>query len=118
MAKYNAQGQEVPDKTPIALPVGYSAPEPLEQMIARLVRAESSRAHQQGKETFEEADDLELDDEPELNSPHQFTDMQEETLDFPIAPPAKAQAPKSAPLPAEVVEPKPTANPAEQQAKA
>lgn len=71
--------EEIPDKKPVALPVGFERPEPLESMIARLIRVESVRAGQQGLETFEEADDFDLDDEEgNLVSQYQMTDMQED----------------------------------------
>jgi len=106
MAKYNDKHEEIPDKTPIALPLNYSAPEPLEQMIARLIRQQSALAPARGQETFEESDDFDVEDDHELKSPHQFTDMQEEHLDFPT----RKETEIPAPLPEKVVEPeqKPT----------
>ncbi|WNK13903.1 MAG: hypothetical protein [Microvirus sp.] len=103
MAIYNEKHQEVPDKTPIALPLNYSAPEPLEQMIARLIRQSQNFAPQMGKESFEESDDFETEDDNELVSQHQFTDMQEEHLDYPI----QKEVKKPAPLLKKVVESEP-----------
>lgn len=57
-------GAEVPDQTPIELPAGFAIPETIAQSIQRLVRGAVSRAaHEQGLETFEEAEDFDLDDE-------------------------------------------------------
>lgn len=87
--------KEIPDKTPVELPVGYHPPETLEAMIARLVRYESSRAEKVGQETFEEADDFEVaDDAGEFHSPYQMTDMQEEAP-FERTNPNKRDAPKA-----------------------
>lgn len=70
---------EVPDKTPVEMPLGYEKPEPLEHMIARMVRTFSMAAEAQGAESFEESDDFDVDDDSELHSPYQLSDMQEET---------------------------------------
>lgn len=79
MAKYDKQGRcEIPDPTPVELPVGYEHPESLEQMIARMIRFESARAEAEGLESFEEADDFDVSDDVVLVSDHQMTDMQEE----------------------------------------
>lgn len=79
MAKYTMGNHaEVPDQTPVELPLGYRPPETLQAMIARLVRYESDNASKQGNETFEEADDFDCDDEGEINSPYEMKDMQEE----------------------------------------
>lgn len=59
---YDNQNREVPDKTPVELPLGYNAPEPLELMIARLIRASTIHAVRNGMESFEEADDFEVED--------------------------------------------------------
>lgn len=63
-------GHEVPDKTPLELPVGFKQQETVAQMVARLVRRDVSLyAAQHGAETFDEADDFEIDDDPEPFSP-------------------------------------------------
>lgn len=78
MAKYNEKHEEIPDNTPVEMPLGYEKPESLESMIARMVDSVSRRAKESGKvETFEESDDFD-DDETELTSPYQMTDMEEE----------------------------------------
>lgn len=70
---FDERGWEVPDPTPIARPVGWKEPESLQDMIARLVRGEISRqAAAAGAETFEEADDFDVDDDPELKSPYEL----------------------------------------------
>lgn len=62
---YNERGEEVLDQTPIALPVGFTRPKPLNERIAEIAAAEmrAMRALDQGEETPEEADDFDVDDE-------------------------------------------------------
>lgn len=76
--EYNSKHEEIPDKKPIALPLGYRAPEPLANMIARLIRVESLKAEAEGMESFEESDDFDIEDDDQLVSPYQMTQMQEE----------------------------------------
>lgn len=78
MAEYNSKGQEMPDQTPLELPVGYRQPETLQAMIQRMVRIHSLAAVQDGLESFEDADDFDADDDEPV-SEHQMTQMQEET---------------------------------------
>lgn len=62
--KLNERGQEVPDPAPVAIPAGFARPESMAETIQRLVRGSVSRAaREQGLETFEEAEDFDLDDE-------------------------------------------------------
>lgn len=80
MATYTKDNRlEIPDQTPVEMPLGYERPESLEQMIARMVRFQSDKAQRHGLESFEEADDFDVaDSEGDLMSPYQMTDMQEE----------------------------------------
>lgn len=68
-----APGREMPDPTPVALPLGYSHPESTEEIVARLLRSEqlARLAASQGSETFEEFMDFgdESDDDP--RTPHE-----------------------------------------------
>lgn len=60
----NKKGQEVPDPTPMELPLGYEHPLPLDMRIAQLIRSElSQEAARKGFESFEEANDFGEDDE-------------------------------------------------------
>lgn len=67
---YDENGHEVPDPTPIALPIGFKRPESLQEQIARMVRSHFLLGRQaEGYETPEEADDLDPDDgEPDFSS--------------------------------------------------
>lgn len=64
MSKHDAQGREIPDPTPMAIPVGARRPESLTEQIKRLVGgALSSRMAEQGAETLDEANDFDIPDE-------------------------------------------------------
>lgn len=80
MAIFNEKGQQIPDPTPIEVPLNFKRPLSIQEEIKRFVRSEfSQRAADQGHETFEEADDFVVEDElGEFVSPYEFTEMQEE----------------------------------------
>lgn len=61
--RINSHGQEVPDPTPVELPVGYKHPLPLAERMKQMIRSElSSAAAQAGAETWEEANDFDVGD--------------------------------------------------------
>lgn len=80
------------DPVPVEAPLGYGAAEPLESIIRRYIRSEYSlHAQQQGEESFDEANDFDIDDEePEWQSPYEMQEMQEENF---LDDQAAAQAP-------------------------
>lgn len=62
--RLNELGQEVPDPTPVEMPAGFKHPESLESQIRRLVRGAMSDASEQaGFESFDDADDFEIEDD-------------------------------------------------------
>jgi len=65
MQVLEADGSETLDATPIAPPVGYNRQVPLHLQIREMVRSEALRqaAESSDAETFEEADDFEVDDD-------------------------------------------------------
>lgn len=68
-----AKALEVPDKTPLEIPVGFQRPPSLQEQIQRLVRVElSDRASSEGMETFEESEDFGEDDRDDPTSPHEL----------------------------------------------
>lgn len=71
MSKLNDKGQEVLDSKPMAIPVHLKRPETLAEQIRRMVRSEalSSAAARAGAETFEEAEDFDVDDDFDPSSP-------------------------------------------------
>lgn len=63
--KLTPEGQELPDPTPVALPIGLGVAESMDQRIARILRHSASvEAAKHGMETFEEADDFDIEDDP------------------------------------------------------
>lgn len=75
---YNSRGEEIPDPTPVELPVGFTRPKTLQETMRDLLRNEEVRRAlaRHDMETFEEADDFDIPDEdrdprfPE-NSPYE-----------------------------------------------
>lgn len=62
--RLNEKGQEVPDPTPVSVPLGYKHPPTLEERIASMVKVELSRnAVRDGFESFDEANDFAVDDD-------------------------------------------------------
>lgn len=66
--KYDEHGRELPDPTPIEIPVRFRGrPESLTDQIRRMVRNElSEAAARSGHETFAEANDFDVDDEVDV----------------------------------------------------
>lgn len=64
-------GREIPDPIPMQPPVGYKRTPPLRDQIREMVRSERLRleAEAAGAETFEEADDFDVDDDLDPYSP-------------------------------------------------
>lgn len=63
--RQNAAGEEIPDPQPISIPSGFKRPETLQEQIRRLIRSEELEniANQHDVDTFEEAEDFDVDDE-------------------------------------------------------
>lgn len=77
--KFNEKGQELPDPAPLAIPLGAKKPETLVEMMRRLIRQDLSRhAQEEGNETFEEANDFDIEeDDAELHTT-EYEEMREE----------------------------------------
>lgn len=103
--KYDKNNCEIPDPTPIEVPIGYSHPETLQDMIARFCAATDFRKQleAQGADTIEEAEDLDISDEVDLVSEHELIPMIDEFPEERIVP---DKEPASAPTPAPVPETK------------
>lgn len=72
LKRFNDEGELIPIRGRKAIPMGHKRPESLSEQVARLVRnSEFARmVAAQGLETFEEADDFEVDDDiPLPNTP-------------------------------------------------
>lgn len=71
----NENGQEVPNRTPVPLPPGYSSVLNRFDDIKAFIRSEVSRiAADEGAETFEEADDFDVDEDPDPLSQYELQD--------------------------------------------
>lgn len=80
---YNEKGQEIPDPTPIEVPLKMQRPPDIHELIARAVRGERvrQRLEQEGFESWEEANDFGEDDEEGPVSKYELTEMQDEFYD-------------------------------------
>lgn len=80
--KFDEEGRELPDPTPIEIPVGRMRPESLTDIVRRLVvEGLSVQASKDGFETVDEANDFDIPDEdPEvrLTAGQEFALLQEE----------------------------------------
>lgn len=94
-------GREVPDPTPVAPPIGYQKPFSMVDHLRELVRTELSRAAADADvETFEDADDFDIeDDPPDPHTPYEA-----------VFDPVPNPPPTSRPIPAPP-EPQTTADP-------
>lgn len=70
MPRLDEFGVEILDTTPVSLPTGFRKPETLQEQVARLVRNQVSReAEEAGYESFDEADDFDVEDEFDPSTP-------------------------------------------------
>jgi len=62
-----AEGQQAPDPTPIAPPIGYKRQPTMVEIVRDMVRSErlAQEALASGHETFEESEDFDIGDDPE-----------------------------------------------------
>lgn len=96
MATYDEMGREVPDGRPVSVPHNWQRPLSLHEEIKRFVRQElSARAADEGEESFEEADDFEVDEDPDLFSPYELRDAPVEAIDKDADPPVAPEEKKA-----------------------
>lgn len=99
----NVRGHEVPDPTVLEPPLGYIQQPDLMEMTRRMIRHEISRAAQDLEmETFDEADDFDIEDDPvDYTSPYE--EFFDPPAGAPAGPPAEvpqhAQDPNQVPAP-------------------
>lgn len=71
--RLDEEGREIPDPTPIELPLGMKRPETLAEQVQRLVRNQVSQyAALHGHETFEEAEDFDIEDDLDPSTPYEL----------------------------------------------
>lgn len=104
MAQYDAQGREIPDPRPVAVPFDFGRPLSLHDQIKRFIRSElSQRAAAYERETFEEADDFDVDEDGDPVSQYEIPEalpewpggVKDVDADPPPEPSRKAQDEKS-----------------------
>lgn len=82
MARYDEFGNEIANQTPVAIPAGYHAAPSINEIIRQYVRQEMSKqAAESGFESFEEADDFEVDEDPDPLSAYEIPDSPVEFVD-------------------------------------
>lgn len=71
------EGREKLDTTPVAVPLKFKRPLPIAELVRKMViREVSGKAAQRGAESFDEADDFDVNDDPELKSPYELDEDQ------------------------------------------
>lgn len=102
----NPDGSENPDPTPMAPPIGYNRQPTMIEHIRNMVRSEELRraAAAAGAESFDEADDFEVEDDPfpvssfeapdDLEPVKSLREKAAKEEDAPV-PPAKGKKPKA-----------------------
>lgn len=65
MAKYNEKGEEIPDPRPVESALKFRRPPDIHEIIARALQTRDwqERMRATGRETFEEANDFEVEDD-------------------------------------------------------
>lgn len=63
MAELDKNGREVLDQTPVSLPIHFDRPEPIHMRLRRMI-LEATMDQKAGDETFEDANDFEIEDDP------------------------------------------------------
>lgn len=77
--KFDERGRELPDPTPLEVPLNWKRPPSMQELIKQHIRSEMSRqAADTGMETFEEADDFDVDEDPDPLSQYELREMAEE----------------------------------------
>lgn len=65
-------GREIPDPNPVEVPLGMKRPETLAEQVQRLVRTSiSAHAEMHGAESFEEADDFDIEEDFDPTTPYE-----------------------------------------------
>lgn len=90
--KFDELGRELPDPTPVEVPLGFQRPESLTDMVRRMIRGQLSvAAAEEGHETFDEANDFDV---PEEDAELHGTEFEEMVVEMPVTAPAPAEAPE------------------------
>lgn len=77
LSRLNADGHEILDNSPVAIPLRFKRQENLSEEVRRLVQGELSRlADARGYESFDEADDFDVGDDYDPHSPYELDEEQ------------------------------------------
>lgn len=77
--RYGKPGHEPCDPIPVAMPIGYTRPTPIHDLIAKMVRQAIIDEKGDEFESIEEADDFEEEDPDTLDlSPYTLTELNEQ----------------------------------------
>lgn len=79
-SRLDADGNEVLDQTPVALPVRFKRPQSLLDQMRAVVHEMSLRAQEFDVETWEEANDFEVGDDFEFTSQYEVDDVHDENF--------------------------------------
>lgn len=96
----NTNDYEPVDNTPVGIPTRLRLPQSRTDQIRSFIRQElSNQALEQGHETFEEADDFEIDEEDSPLSPYELHDLEPPAPPDPVTakPPEAAGQPPAVP---------------------
>lgn len=78
-AALDDNGKELLNPEQVEVPVEMTIPEPLQERIKRILQTElSAQAAAQDMETFDEANDFDIDEDPDPVSHYELTEMVEE----------------------------------------
>lgn len=69
--RLDANGHEVLDPMPMALPTGMKAGPTMEERLRRMIQNMSVEAEMQGAESFEESEDFDIPDDMDIRSPYE-----------------------------------------------
>lgn len=70
--RLDGEGREIPDPNPMEIPAGMKRPETLAEQVQRLVRTSiSNHAAMNGMESFEEAEDFDIEEDFDPSTPYE-----------------------------------------------
>lgn len=80
-AVFDKLHRQIPDPTPVELPLGYSHPPTMQQQMAMMIHVHESMAKANEMDSEEEANDFDIQDEEFAgDSRHVYTELHEEKL--------------------------------------
>lgn len=89
-AYLDENGREMNNPTPMVIDANFERPPTLKEQIQRVLKTELSRqAYEKGNESFEEANDFDIDEDPFPSSPYEVQDMIDDPEPNPPEPPNK-----------------------------